>query len=85
MTLHERHVPVEEARRELDAFLGALETKYQLTDAEYLDLLAGMIQSRLKVHIRHERDRVTRNLPPGAKKVEWTEFDPTPAGEKPCP
>lgn len=55
-TIHERHVPVEMARRELDTFLIELAKKHNLTSAEHLSLLAGAMQNRLASHIKEERE-----------------------------
>lgn len=47
MTLHERHFPVELARRELREFIAALENKHDLTHAEELMLLAEWLHDDL--------------------------------------
>jgi hypothetical protein len=56
-TLHERHIPVEMARRELSVFLVDVAAKYNLTSAEYLSLLVSEVQNRVATHLRAERNK----------------------------
>jgi hypothetical protein len=55
MKLHPRHVPVEQARRELGSWLIDWQKRHDLTDAEFLALLSDAQTSRLWSHVRSER------------------------------
>lgn len=55
MKLDPRHVPVEEARREIGDSLDVVEAKHDLTDAEYLTILNEFIATRLRMMVRSER------------------------------
>jgi hypothetical protein len=55
LRVHERDVPVAEARESLGGFLLALRERYALTPAEYLNLLAGALQSDTALLVRGER------------------------------
>jgi hypothetical protein len=55
VTLRPRHVPVEEARRELGAWLIDWQERRGLTDAEFLLLVSEAATDRLRSHVRSER------------------------------
>jgi hypothetical protein len=57
MTLHPRHVPVEEARRELSAWVLEWEWRHGLTEPEYLELLHDQLGSRLRIIRQDEWER----------------------------
>lgn len=57
MELHKRHIPMEEAQRELANFVGEWCEKHELTLAEQLLLLSGEMQRTLRLTVRSERER----------------------------
>lgn len=55
MKLHPRHVPVEEARRELAEFVVAWQQRHGLTLAEELAIFAETLNGQLWLLVKHER------------------------------